>query len=82
MNRSLLYIHGVVPGPLYSLVRIRDSLKRRERQTWELEYPTWLGSDEELGEGILSWAGEEEDPFEKYIHDNEGVAGKGDNEED
>lgn len=32
LDRSLLYIKGVVPGPISTLVRVRDAIKKIDRQ--------------------------------------------------
>ena len=81
MARSLLYIKGNVPGSENTLVRIRDSHKKIDKQVWDLEYPTWLPSEEELAQiesnrGLIVWEGENEDPNAWHIHDNDSPPGK------
>lgn len=41
-DRSLLYILGNVPGPTTGVVRVRDAIKKIERQVWDLHYPTYV----------------------------------------
>ena len=35
-DRSLLYVMGNVPGPVNGLVRIRDAVKKIDKQLWDL----------------------------------------------
>ena len=41
-ERSLLYVRGNTPGPISGIVRIRDATKKKDRQTFDLLYPTCL----------------------------------------
>ena len=41
-DRSLLYVMGNVPGPKSGVVKIRDAVKKIERQVWDLHYPTYI----------------------------------------
>jgi ribosomal protein L3 len=72
--RSLLYVMGNVPGAIGNLVKIRDAVKKTERQWWDLQYPTRVPSDK-VEEAILTWDGGEIDPNEIYIHENDVVSG-------
>lgn len=36
LDRSLLYVKGNIPGPPGSLVRMRDAVKKIDRQWWDL----------------------------------------------
>jgi hypothetical protein len=85
MERSLLYIKGVIPGPISSLVRIRDAVKKIDKQFLDLQYPTWIQpqSNEELRklQHVLTWDGPVIDPWEDYYHENDVISGK-DQEED
>jgi large subunit ribosomal protein L3 len=53
VDRSLLYIMGVVPGSISSLVRIRDAVKLCQKQHLDLEYPTWLPPQDEAAYNAL-----------------------------
>jgi large subunit ribosomal protein L3 len=70
--RSLIYLKGPVPGAIGGMIKLRDAHKKRYKQQ--------VGNND-TNIGIDTWEGDEEDPFEKYDHDNVGVAGP-DNEED
>lgn len=80
MERSLLYVKGQVPGPISSVVRIRDAVKKIDKQYLTLQYPTWIQpkTDQELNAlpNILEWEGTLIDPNEDYIHENDVVSGK------
>lgn len=80
VERSLLYIKGAVPGGLNTLVRVRDAVKKAQRQYLDLEYPTWIPpTDEKLAKILpktLVWQGEKLDPYETYMHENDVVSGK------
>ena len=65
---------GNVPGAIGSLVKVRDAVKKIEKQWWDLQYPTRVPSDK-LGEPILTWDGGEIDPAEVYVHENDVVSG-------
>ena len=85
VDRSLLYIKGMVPGAISSLVRIRDAIKKIDKQYLNLDYPTWVPptSEAELRKlpREMVWEGPVQDPFEDYFHENDVVSGK-DQEED
>lgn len=85
VDRSLLYIMGNVPGCSTTPVRIRDAIKKVDKQFLTLDYPTWIPptSEEELRKlpRELSWEGPTQDPFEDFYHENDVVSGK-DQEED
>ncbi|CDW71541.1 ribosomal protein l3 containing protein [Stylonychia lemnae] len=85
VDRSLLYIQGNVPGPISALVRIRDAVKMVDKQYLNLEYPTWLPPTNEAEYKALPrqlvWDGTVIDPYEDYIHENDVVSGK-DQEDD
>ena len=72
--RSLLYVMGSVPGAIGSLVKVRDAVKKTEKQWWDLEYPTRVPS-QKLSERVLTWDGGEVDPNEIYYHENDVVSG-------
>jgi len=80
-DRSLLYIKGQVPGPISGVIKIRDAVKKGERQFRSLPYPTWIkGRDREI-ESQWVWEGPKNDPFEEFIHENDAVSGKDGNED-
>jgi large subunit ribosomal protein L3 len=80
-KRSLLYVRGQVPGPISSVVRIRDAAKKVDKQYKTLQYPTWVeGRDREM-EPSWTWEGAESDPREIYIHENDVVSGKDDGDD-
>jgi hypothetical protein len=85
VDRSLLYIRGNVPGSISSLVKIRDAVCKTDMQYLDLHYPTWLPPKDEAAyralPRILTWEGPAQDPMEVYIHENDVVTGK-DQEED
>ena len=41
-DRSLLYIRGNVPGPISGVVRIKDAIKKLDKQGWDLLCPTFI----------------------------------------
>lgn len=41
-EKSLLYIKGHVPGPPGGLVKVRDAVKKIDKQIWDLYYPTYV----------------------------------------
>lgn len=41
-DRALLYVMGNIPGPIKGVVRVRDAVKKIERQVWDLHYPTYV----------------------------------------
>lgn len=77
--RSLLYLKGPVPGAVHSLVSIRDSQKRIDKQYLNLHYPTFIPGDEYPVEEM--WQPDYEDPMEVYPHENADYAGKDGNDE-
>ena len=74
-----------MPGPISSLVRIRDAAKKIDKQYLNLEYPTWIPPVSEQEYKALPrqlvWEGPSIDPFEDYYHENDVVSGK-DQDED
>jgi len=74
-EKSLLYIMGNIPGSIGSLVRMRDSVKKVEKQLWDLQYPTYIPSEGEVEQPVLTWEGGNVDPFEVYYHENDVVSG-------
>lgn len=70
--RSLIYVKGNVPGPIGAVVRVRDAVKKMDRQLWDLQYPTNLA---EPLDNIETWEGPAEDPNEIYYHENQVVTG-------
>jgi ribosomal protein L3 len=55
-EKSLIYIQGNVPGPTGGLIRIKDAIKKIDRQLWDLQYPTNFESAD-IPDGVLSWDG-------------------------
>ena len=43
-DRALLYIKGNIPGGINAVVKIRDAVKKLDRQTYDLLYPTFIES--------------------------------------
>ena len=68
--RSLLYIKGNVPGPAGGLIKLRDAVKKCDRQVWDLSYPTNLVAP---SEPVETWDGGKEDPNEIFYHENDVV---------
>jgi len=78
-DRALLYIQGNVPGGVNALVKIRDAVKKVDRQTFDLFYPTFIASavtDPKLAAKIQVYEGDAIDPFENDFHENDVVSGK------
>ena len=71
-ERSLLYLKGNVPGPTGGLVKVRDAVKKIDKQVWDLMYPTRM---EEPVESLETWDGGDIDRFEIYYHENDVVSG-------
>ena len=74
MEKNLLYLKGNVPGAIGSVVRVRDAVKKVEKQWWDLQYPSFIPSME-TPEVIQTFKGAEHDPFESYVHENDVVSG-------
>ena len=49
-DRALLYIMGNVPGPITGLVRVRDAVKKIDKQVYDLLYPTCIPGQKEHAE--------------------------------
>lgn len=71
-ERSLLYVKGPIPGSIGGMVRVKDSIKKKDKQKFETN-PVKVGVD--------TWDGPEIDPAEDYSHENAGAFGP-DNDED
>ena len=71
-EKSLLYVRGNVPGPTGGLVKVRDAVKKIDKQVWDLQYPTRL---EEPSELLETWDGGEIDRLEVFYHENDVVSG-------
>jgi len=76
-ERSLLYIRGNTPGPISGLVRIRDAVKKLDRQTFDLFYPTCIPGqhDPVHTELYQTWEGAPNDPWMDDYHENDVVSG-------
>ena len=76
-DRALLYVLGNVPGPTTGVVRIRDAIKKTERQVYDLLYPTYVPgkSDEAHAAKLQIWEGAAEDPWTNDWHENDVVSG-------
>jgi len=76
-DRSLLYIMGNVPGPTTSVVRVKDAVKKIERQVWDLNYPTFVQgqTDVKFANKLQVWEGAPEDPWTNDFHENDVVSG-------
>ena len=80
-EKSLLYIMGNVPGPIGATVKIRDAVKKIDRQVFDLYYPTWVSQDDmNATESLWTWQGPDQDPFENMIHENDVVSGSKDDD--
>lgn len=75
MEKSLIYVLGNIPGPISGVVRIRDAVKKIDKQLWDLQYPTYLPTDE-LSDRVITWDGGSIDPNEIYYHENDVVSGE------
>lgn len=83
-EKSLLYVMGNTPGPIHSLIKVRDAVKKIDRQVWDLQWPTCLvgqGKDPKKEERYQVWEGSAEDPWTNDYHENDVVSGK-DQDED
>ena len=83
-DRALLYIKGNTPGGINAVVRVRDAIKKREHQTFDLLYPTFIASeckDPKDAAKVQIYEGDAIDPFENDFHENDVVSGK-DQDED
>jgi hypothetical protein len=79
LERNLLYLLGNAPGPIGGLVRVRDAVKKIDKQWWDLQYPSLVPSMTQP-EAIQTWDGGSVDPFETYIHENDVVSGAKDDD--
>ena len=83
-DRSLIYIKGNTPGAISGVVKIRDAVKKIDKQVWDLLYPTYVQGFEghsEFSERNQLWKGAENDPFEEDLHENDAVTGVDQDEE-
>mmetsp|Transcript_33175 Transcript_33175/g.50837 ORF Transcript_33175/g.50837 Transcript_33175/m.50837 type:complete len:219 (-) Transcript_33175:21-677(-) len=74
VEKGLIYIHGSTPGPTGSIVRMRDAVKKTEKQWWDLQYPSYIPGTE-TQESLMEWDGGEIDPLEDHYHENDVVSG-------
>jgi len=76
-ERSLLYIMGNVPGPTTGVVRVRDAVKKIERQVWDLHYPTYVPgvAGGKFDDHLQVWEGATVDPWTNDFHENDVVSG-------
>lgn len=74
-DNSLLYIKGNVPGPIGNVVKIRDAVKKIDKQLWDIQCPTYIAQEGEPDDNVLTWDGGSVDPFEIYYHENDVVSG-------
>ena len=75
-DKSLIYIQGNTPGPTGGLIKVRDAVKKIEKQYWGLQYPTYIpGAPDEITDKIQTWDGGDIDPYEVYFHENGVVSG-------
>ena len=83
-DRSLIYIKGNTPGAISGVVKIRDAVKKIDKQVWDLLYPTYVQGFEghsEFSAKNQLWKGAENDPFEEDLHENDAVTGVDQDEE-
>ena len=83
-DRALIYIKGNTPGPISGVVKIRDAVKKIDKQVYDLLYPTFVqGFDghADSAESYQIWKGAENDPFEEDLHENDAVTGVDQDEE-
>lgn len=68
---------GNVPGPITGLVKIRDSVKRIEKQVFDLHYPTFVPgvTDDQFAAPLQTWEGLPTDPWTNDYHENDVVSG-------
>jgi hypothetical protein len=77
-DRALLYVRGNVPGPISGVVRIRDAVKKIDKQGWDLLCPTFIKDKNAEGkeaEKLQIYDGGSVDPLEMDYHDNDIVSG-------
>ena len=46
LEKSLIYLKGNTPGPIGGVVKMRDAIKKTEKQWWDLKYPSHMPGDE------------------------------------
>ena len=80
-EKSLLYLLGNVPGSIGTLVKVRDAVKKMDKQMWDLQYPTYVPKAGSTDPNVLTWDGGDLDPFENFFHDNDVVSGPVGNED-
>lgn len=77
-DRALLYIRGNVAGPISGVVKVRDAIKKIEKQHFELLNPTFLANKNAEGkdaEKLQIYDGGKVDPMELDVHENDLVSG-------
>ncbi len=83
-DRALLYVKGNTPGGINAVVKVRDAIKMKDRQTYDLHYPTFIESavsDPKLAAKVQVYEGDVIDPFENDFHENDVVSGKDQDDE-
>jgi len=76
-DRSLLYIQGNCPGCIGGQIRVRDAFKKRNKQVWDLQFPTYIAESEEAeaASRMQTFEGPTQDPWTDDYHENDVVSG-------
>ena len=76
-ERSLLYVMGNCPGPITGVVKVRDAIKKIEKQVFGMHYPTFVPGQTpaEFSDPMQTWEGMPQDPWTNDYHENDVVSG-------
>lgn len=66
---------GNVPGAIGSVVKVRDAVKKIERQVYDLQYPTFVPTEENVKAKKMEYEGASLDPWLNDYHENDVVSG-------
>ena len=81
IQKSLIFVKGAIPGPVGSVVKMRDALRKRNIQFSKLPFPTFI-FEEGVNYPDIESAQDTKDLNEVYQHDNDEVLGVSDEEEE
>ena len=73
MTRSLLYVTGAVPGKAGAPIFIKDAVKKISKNLDYLNCPTFIPQPGEVYADQMIMKGDDIDPNEVYLHDNDVV---------
>lgn len=70
VERCLVYLKGMVPGPRGSIIKIRDAFFNKRHNHTLVNYPTFIPQDGQRYASIVQVLPPKEDQNEQWLHDN------------